>query len=246
MTDNLEKPLYKRILLKISGEMLMGKQEFGIDRSACRQLAKALSALQRDGMQIAVVIGGGNIFRGIRLEDDGVERSAADQMGMLATLINGISLREALLAIGTKAKVMTALECPKVAEAFDREKALESLNGGTLLIFVGGTGNPYFTTDSAAALRACEIDADILAKATKVDGIYTKDPIQHPDAIKYDTLTYSQALSDRLGVMDATALALCRSNRIPIFVFNMHRLSAGLDRGSELFDPSRGTLVTEN
>jgi uridylate kinase len=246
MTTNSLKQPYKRILLKISGEMLMGQQEFGISQPACNQLAKALLALHREKMQIAVVIGGGNIFRGIRLENSGMQRSAADQMGMLATLINGISLQQALHALGVDSKVMTALECPKVAEAYNWEKATESLNKGTLLIFVGGTGNPYFTTDSAAALRACEINADILAKATKVDGIYTKDPLKFADAVKYETITYSQALSDQLEVMDATAIALCRSNRLPIFVFNMQRLLDQPEQGSRLFDRSKGTLVTEN
>lgn len=224
----------------------MGEQEFGINHLACHQLAKALLALQQEQMQIALVIGGGNIFRGIRLEDSGMQRSAADQMGMLGTLINGIALQQALHALGAKSKVMTALECPKVAEAYNWEKAIESLNEGTLLIFVGGSGNPYFTTDSAAALRACEINADVLAKATKVDGIYTKDPLKFKDAVKYDTITYSQALSDQLGVMDATAIALCRSNRLPIFVFNMQRLLDQPEQGCRLFDQSQGTLVTEN
>jgi uridylate kinase len=246
MTTTLFKRPYKRILLKISGEMLMGSQDFGISQPACHQLAKALMTLQQEQMQIALVIGGGNIFRGIRLENSGMERSAADQMGMLATLINGISLQQALHALGVKSKIMTALECPKVAEAYSWEKAGECLNAGTLLIFVGGTGNPYFTTDSAAALRACEINADILAKATKVDGIYTKDPLKYADAVKFNTITYSQALSDNLEVMDATAIALCRSNNIPIFVFNMQRLLDQPEQGSELFDQSQGTLVTEN
>lgn len=224
----------------------MGSQEFGICQSACQQLAKALLALQQEQLQIALVIGGGNIFRGIRLENSGMQRSAADQMGMLGTLINGISLQQALHSFGVKSKIMTALECPKVAESYSWEKATESLNEGTLLIFVGGTGNPYFTTDSAAALRACEINADILAKATKVDGIYTKDPLKYKDAVKYNTITYSQALSDQLEVMDATAIALCRSNRLPIFVFNMQRLLDTPELGSQLFDQSQGTLVTEN
>lgn len=237
---------YKRILLKISGEMLMGHQEFGISQSSCNQLAQALLALQREQLQIALVIGGGNIFRGIRLEEKGMQRSVADQMGMLATLINGISLQQALQALGVKSKVMTALECPKIAESYSWEKAMEHLDAGTLLIFVGGTGNPYFTTDSAAALRACEINADLLLKATKVDGIYTKDPLKFPDAIKYSVITYTQALNEKLEVMDATAIALCRSNQLPIFVFNMQRLLDQPELGSQLFDLSQGTLVTEN
>lgn len=215
---------YQRILLKLSGEMLMQGQPFGIDAAACQLLAKSLNHLHLAGIEIGIVIGGGNIFRGTHLESIGIARSPADQMGMLATLINGIALQEALESIGCKAKVLTALECPKVAETYTWRAAMQALGSGHVVIFVGGTGNPYFTTDTAAALRASEIKADALLKATKVDGIYSRDPLKHADAVKYSTLSYTQMLAEKLEVMDATAVALCRSNRIPILVFDMKRL----------------------
>lgn len=236
---------YKRILLKISGEMLMGKQDFGICHTDCLLLAKSLLLLQQQGLEIAVVIGGGNIFRGISLEACGMQRSPADQMGMLATLINGIALQQAIQALGGNVGIMSALECPKVADLFHWHKAIELLQSGSILIFVGGTGNPYFTTDSAAALRACEINADILIKATKVDGIYDKDPLKNPNAKKYSVISYSQALSEELGVMDATALALCRSNRLPIYICNMQRLLEYPENGNQLFNQELGSFVKE-
>jgi uridylate kinase len=234
---------YKRILLKLSGEMLIGSHKFGIDQTACQTLAASIKQLREDGMEVCIVIGGGNIFRGISLKALGMQRTPADQMGMLATLINGIALQQALAAINCDAQVMTALECPKVAESYNWAKALEAIKAGRVLIFVGGTGNPYFTTDTAAALRAGEIHADILLKATKVDGIYNKDPLKHPDAKRYNTLDYSQMLAEKLEVMDATSIALCRSQKIPIFVFNMNLLIQGklintLSQGTD------GTLVT--
>lgn len=241
---HLQRP-YKRILLKISGEILMGDQEFGINQSACQNLAKALLILQKH-LEVAVVIGGGNIFRGINLESSGIQRSAGDEMGMLATLINGISLQQALQALGGDSKIMSAIECPRVAELYNWKNAVDSVSKGTLLIFVGGTGNPYFTTDSAAALRACEIGADLLVKATKVDGIYDKDPIKFADAVKYDSVTYSQALSEELGIMDATAIALCRNNSLPIFVFNMQRFLDNPELGHLLFDKNHGTFVNDD
>ncbi len=241
--SHLKQP-FKRILLKISGELLMGEQEFGINHLACKNLSKALSILQRD-LQVAVVIGGGNIFRGIHLEGSGMQRSAADQIGMLATLMNGISLQQALQTLGCESKVISAIECPKMVEAYNWERTIEYISKGILPIFVGGTGNPYFTTDSAAALRACEIGADLLVKATKVNGIYTKDPIKFKDAVKYDTITYSQALSEELGVMDGTAIALCRSNSLPIFVFNMQKLLDNPELGPLLFNLQNGSFVSE-
>lgn len=236
---------YKRLLLKISGEMLMGQLEFGIDQMACQKLAKALLCFNKQDLEIAVVIGGGNIFRGIHLENSGIERSSADQMGMLATIINGLALQQAIQNLGGDAVLMSALECPKVADPFNWQKAVQGLSKGSILIFAGGTGNPYFTTDSAAALRACEIKSDLLVKATKVDGIYNKDPLKYPDAVKYKTITYSQALNEQLGVMDATALALCRSNKLPIYVCNMHRLLEQAELGHRLFDQEEGSFVRE-
>lgn len=212
---------YKRVLIKLSGEALMGDQPFGINQEACQKIAHSIQALVNTEIQIGIVIGGGNIFRGIHLEEMGLERTPADQMGMLSTLINGIALNQALNAISCKSRVMSALDCPKIVDSFSLRLVKESISRGETLIFVGGTGNPYFTTDTAAALRASEIQADILLKATKVDGIYDKDPMKYNDAVKYDSLTYSQALAQNLKVMDATSIALCRANRIPILVFNM-------------------------
>jgi uridylate kinase len=215
---------YKRILLKLSGEMLMGTEPFGINSQACQELAESIKALASHGTQIGVVIGGGNIFRGVNFKETGIERTPADQIGMLATLMNGIALQEALKKVNCPVKLLSALDCPQVAETYTWRKAMEYLSEGVVLIFVGGTGNPYFTTDTAAALRASEIHANILFKATKVDGIYSEDPFKNKEAIKYDKLSYSQVLAQKLEVMDATAVALCRSNSIPIFVFNMQLL----------------------
>jgi uridylate kinase len=235
-------PPYKRILLKLSGEMLMGSQSFGIDQEACQQLALAIKALRDTDIQVGVVIGGGNIFRGIHLEEMGMERTPADHMGMLATIINGVALQEALSAVGCPAKMMSGLECKKVADSFNWSKALKNIEAGDVLIFVGGTGNPYFTTDTAAALRASEIQADILLKATKVDGVYNKDPLKCSDAVKYESLTFAQALAENLKVMDATAIALCRANSIPILVFNM-KLFTKDKIVSALTQECLGTLV---
>lgn len=246
MTTTFLNPPYKRILLKVSGEMLMGQQEFGISQPACHQLAKSLCSLQKMHLEVAVVIGGGNIFRGIHLESSGIQRTPADQMGMLATLMNGIALKQAINSLGGKSVIMSALDCPKIAESYQWDKAAEYISSGNLLIFAGGTGNPYFTTDSAAALRACEIKADLLAKATKVNGIYNKDPLKNPDALKYPVISYSQVLAEQLQIMDATAIALCRSNRLPIFVFNMQNLLDDTQLGPQLFNQENGSFITEN
>ena len=238
-------PPYRRVLLKLSGETLIGNEPFGINQEACMQVANYLSEFHRLGIELAVVIGGGNIFRGIDLRLTGMPRTPADHMGMLATLFNGIAVQQALMTLGIPVCVMSALECPKVAEPFNWTKALQYLSEGHVVIFVGGTGNPYFTTDTAAALRASEIEADVLLKATKVEGIYDKDPFKYPDATKYETISYSQILAEKLQVMDATAVALCRSNQIPIFVFNMRRL---IEEPLEqvLLDTKRGTWVNGN
>lgn len=235
----------RRILLKLSGETLLGNQPFGIDYQACNQVASYLSKIHRMGLELAVVIGGGNIFRGIALKNSGISRTPADQIGMLATLMNGIGLKQALENKGVKVALMTALACPTVAEPYNWDKALAYLKEKVVVLFVGGTGTPYFTTDTAAALRAAEIDADILVKATKVDGIYDKDPLKHSDAVKYSTISYAQVLAQKLKVMDATSIALCQSNQIPVFVFNMQRLLED-DLTPVLFDFSHGTVVNEN
>lgn len=233
---------FKRILLKLSGELLLGDQSFGIQQKACVRLAEGLKYIRDNETEVAVVIGGGNIFRGLDLKLKGLQRTPADNMGMLATLLNGLALQQALEILGVSAVVMTALECPKVAESYNWKKALEYLAHGKVLIFVGGTGNPYFTTDTAAALRASEIQADILMKATKVDGIYDKDPLKNSDAVKFEKISYSEMLAEKLEVMDATAVALCQTNRIPMFVFDMQRLLK-FEELDSLYDFSRGTLV---
>lgn len=237
--------LPKRVLLKLSGETLLDKHSFGIDHDACLKVARYLQKIQQLGVELGVVIGGGNIFRGVDLNEIGIARAPADYMGMLATLINGTALQQTLLGLGSKACLMSALECPKVAESYTWTKALSYLQDGNVVIFVGGTGNPYFTTDTAAALRASEIQANILLKATKVDGVYNKDPLKFPDAVKYDKISYSQFLAEKLKVMDATSVALCRSNQIPIFVFNMQRLLED-NLKNLLSDLSQGTLVEGN
>lgn len=215
---------YTRLLLKLSGETLSGPEGHGVDYEACRRLAHTLKDIQQASKELGIVIGGGNIFRGINVSGSGMQQTPADHMGMLATLINGVALQEALESVGCEARVMTALECPRVAESYSWRKAHEYLNKGIIVIFVGGTGNPYFTTDTAAALRANEIHADILLKATKVDGIYSDDPLVNPQAVRYETISYSRALDEQLKIMDATAFALCMSHSIPIFVFNMANL----------------------
>lgn len=214
-------PPYKRILLKLSGELMKGSLATGIEATAAKELALALRTLLETGTQVGLVLGGGNIFRGVQGNALGMDRARADQMGMLATLMNGIALEEACLSIGCPCLLMSALECPRVAESFQLGKARKALDEGLLVIFVGGTGNPFFTTDTGAALRASEIGAEVLIKGTKVDGVYACDPKIHPDAQFYENLSYEQVLSQRLEIMDSTAIALCRQNKIPVYVFNM-------------------------
>lgn len=223
-----KKPRYKRILLKLSGEALMGEQKFGMEFDACQSIAKSVKEVYDQGVQIGIVVGGGNIFRGILAEKFGFARTPADHIGMLATTINGIILQQSLAHLGIPSRVMSAFNTDSIVEPYIWGQAMESLEKGTIVIFVGGTGNPYFTTDTAAALRASEIDAEILLKATKVDGVYSDDPKKNPKAIKYKTLTYSKALTKKLNVMDATAIALCRETRIPISVFNLFEKGAML------------------
>jgi len=236
---------YKRVLLKLSGELLKGKEAFGIDKEAGMRLAKVLHQIQSQGTQLGVVIGGGNIFRGSQIQALGLPKAPADQIGMLSTLMNGIALQQLLEGIGCPTLVLSALDCPKVAESYTWNKAQAALKQNKVILFVGGTGNPFFTTDTAAALRAGEIQADILLKGTKVDGIYDKDPLKYPGAKKYEQLTYEQFLAQKLQVMDATSVALCMSNAIPIRVFNMELLFS--DQLSDILTQSPiGTLVTGN
>jgi len=233
-------PAYKRILLKLSGESLMGNQKYGVDPVACQKIARSIHELTQIGIQVGVVIGGGNIFRGVNATQGGMQRTPADHIGMLATLINGIALQQAFETIKCESRIMSAITLDVMAESYSWKNALKYLEKGIVLIFVGGTGNPYFTTDSAAALRALEIQAEVLMKATKVDGIYNKDPALYPDANKFDRITYSEVLASKLQVMDATAIALCRENRIPIHVFNM--LDDSLK--DAVFKKAVGTIVS--
>lgn len=215
----------KRILLKLSGERLTGPEGYGINADACRQAALSIQAIRLIVPEIAIVIGGGNFFRGINAKELHLERTPADQIGMLATIMNGVALQNALKAINCPARALSALDCPKVVESYKWQNALDYMNNGEVLIFVGGTGNPYFTTDTAAAMRASEIGAEMLLKATKVDGVYNRDPIKFPDATRYEEITFSQVLAEKLEVMDATAIALCMRNEIPVLVFNMQELA---------------------
>jgi len=212
---------YRRILLKISGEALAGGQEYGISTDVVRFIAGEVREVHQLGVQIGMVIGGGNIFRGVVASAKGMDRSSADYMGMLATVMNGLALQDALEKVRVDTRVQTAIEMREVAEPFIRRRALRHIEKGRVVIFVGGTGNPYFTTDTAAALRAMEINADVLFKATKVDGVYTADPKTDPTAQKFEELTYIEVLSRRLKVMDSTAISLCMDNRFPIVVFNL-------------------------
>jgi uridylate kinase len=213
---------YKRVLLKISGEALAGGQEYGLSTEVIDFVAGEVKAVHALGVQIAMVVGGGNIFRGVEGSARGMDRASADYMGMLATVINGLALQAGLEKAGVDTRVQTAIEMREVAEPFIRRRALRHLEKGRVVIFAGGTGNPYFTTDTTAALRAMEIGADVVFKATKVDGVYTADPKTDPTATKFDELTYLEVLSRRLKVMDSTAISLCMDNRFPIVVFNLH------------------------
>lgn len=212
---------YKRILLKLSGESLVGENQFGIDYKACQEIANTIKEIQEAGVQIGIVLGGGNIFRGSNATQFGFDRTPADNIGLLATCINGIAMHQVLHAMGLKVRVMSSRNFDGIMEPYNWTQAMYYLDKGVIVIFAGGTGNPYFTTDTAAALRASEIDANVLIKATKVDGIYDKDPKKYDDAHRYDRLTYEEALSKDLKVMDAAAVALCRDNDIEIRVLDL-------------------------
>ena len=214
-------PIYKRALLKLSGEALMGEQQFGVDPVVATRIARDVGEIQGLGVETAIVIGGGNIFRGLAASTRGMDRATADYMGMLATVINALALQDALEQQGVTTRVVTAIEMRAVAEPFIRRRAIRHLEKGRVVIFAAGTGNPYFTTDTAAALRAMEIKADVILKGTKVDGIYTADPMLDPHATKYPTISYLQVLERQLKVMDATAISLCMDNKLPIVVFDL-------------------------
>jgi uridylate kinase len=234
-------PAYRRVLLKLSGEALMGEQGFGIDPAMATQVATDVADVQRLGVETAVVIGGGNIFRGVAASARGMDRATADYMGMLATVINALALQDALEHEGVTTRVLTAIEMRAVAEPFIRRRAVRHLEKGRVVIFAAGTGNPYFTTDTAAALRAMEMKADVLLKGSKVDGVYTADPMTTPDARRFEQISYLQALEMGLRVMDATAISLCMDNRLPIVVFNLR--VPGNIRRAVLGEPI-GSLVT--
>ncbi|MEM8843464.1 MAG: UMP kinase [Pseudomonadota bacterium] len=229
---------YKRILLKLSGEALMGEYDYGIDPAVISRVAKEIIELIELKVEVAVVIGAGNIFRGAGLAQGGVDRVTADQMGMLATVINCLALQDAIEREGKYCRVMSAIKINQVCEDYIRRRAVRHLEKSRVVVFAAGTGNPYFTTDSAASLRATEINADLMLKATKVDGVYDMDPKKDPNAKRYQQLTYDQVLQDKLGVMDATAIVMCRDNKIPLRVFNMFnpgdlkRIALGEDVGT--------------
>ena len=232
---------YKRILLKLSGEALMGQLDFGIDSNVLAQTAAEVVEQQKSGTQIALVIGGGNIFRGAGLAQGGIDRVSADQMGMLATVMNALAMQDAIKKLGINCRVMSGLKIDQLGEEFSALKAREYLSQNDVVIFSAGTGNPYFTTDTAASLRAIEIQADLLLKATKVDGIYDSDPMKNTDAKRFDKLSFNEAVAKELGVMDLTAMVLCRENNMPLCVFNM--LEAGALEKIVKGDRTSGTIV---
>ncbi|CAN5525405.1 MAG: UMP kinase [Pyrinomonadaceae bacterium] len=235
-------PAFNRILLKLSGEALMGGQNYGIDTLVAESVAREVKAVHELGVEIAIVVGGGNIFRGVSKSAGNMDRGAADYIGMLATVMNAVVLQDALEQIDVYTRVMSAIDIPQLAEPFIRRRAIRHLEKKRVVIFAAGTGNPYFTTDSAAALRACEIGAEVIFKATKVDGIYSADPMKDPNAMRFEKISYQEVLEKQLKVMDASAISLCMDNNLPIIVFNMKESGNILKAVSG--DLSIGTLVT--
>jgi uridylate kinase len=230
--------MYKRILLKLSGEAMAGEAGFGIDAARVAEIAEEIHEVAQTGTQLGIVVGGGNFFRGLTPGQANLDRVVTDQMGMLATVINALALQAALERRGAFTRVMSAIEMHQIAEPYIRRRAIRHLEKGRLVIFAAGTGSPYFSTDTAASLRAVEIQANVIAKATKVDGVYDKDPLRYADAVRYDRITYSEVLAKNLAVMDATAISMCRENRLPIVVFNLNargsirRVAAGAPIGT--------------
>jgi uridylate kinase len=235
------KSQYSRILVKLSGEALMGGGDYGIDPAVIKRIAGELQAILEMGVQVATVIGGGNIFRGAGLARAGMDRVAADHMGMLATVMNALAMQDALESLGLHARVMSAIRINEVCEDYIRRRAMRHLEKGRVVIFAAGTGNPFFTTDTAAALRAIEISADVLLKATKVNGVFSEDPLKNPAAVRYSTLTFDRVLNEKLNVMDATAIVMCRDNHLPLRVFNLNNSGdlTRIVRGEDV-----GTTVT--
>ncbi|WP_319500073.1 UMP kinase [uncultured Draconibacterium sp.] len=232
---------YKRILLKLSGESLMGDQQYGIDQQRLGDYAEEIAAIVKSGVQVGIVIGGGNIFRGLSGAAKGFDRVKGDQMGMLATVINSLALNSALIGQGIKSKVLTAIRMEPVGEYYSKDKAVEALENGEVVIISGGTGNPYFTTDTASALRGIEIEADVMLKGTRVDGIYTADPEKDKTATKFDKISFDEIYNRNLRIMDLTATTLCKENNLPIYVFNMdqkgnlQRVMSGEDLGTLVY-----------
>ena len=235
-----KKPSYKRVLLKLSGEALMGDMDFGIESRMMSRVAGEIVEVADMGIDIALVIGGGNIFRGQGLAEAGIDRVTGDHMGMLATVINSLAMQDALEKLGKQCRVMSAIRINRVCEEYVRRRAIRHLEKGRIVIFAAGTGNPFFTTDTAGCLRAIEIEADVIMKATKVDGVFDSDPARNPDAKRYETLTYTEVIEKNLGVMDMTAIVMCRDNRLPLRVFNLNAVGA---LPATMSDYSVGTTV---
>lgn len=233
-----EAPKYRRILLKLSGEVMAGDEKFGVDAERVKALATEVAEVARAGVQVGVVVGGGNFFRGVAAAARKMDRVTADHMGMLATVINALALQDALEHMGANTRVMSAIEMHQVAEPYIRRRAIRHLEKNRIVIFAAGTSNPYFSTDTAATLRALEIHAEVIAKATRVNGVYDKDPLKYPDAVMYTRVTYLEVLSKGLAVMDSTAIAMCRDNQLPVLVFNLNttgnimRMSMGENVGT--------------
>ncbi|MBW4050730.1 MAG: UMP kinase [Proteobacteria bacterium] len=241
MTEGNDKARYSRILVKLSGEALMGGGDYGIDPAILKRIAGELQEIVGLGVQVAVVVGGGNLFRGAGLARAGMDRVAADHMGMLATVMNALAMQDSLESLGLYARVMSAIRINEVCEDYIRRRAIRHLEKGRVVIFAAGTGNPFFTTDTAAALRAIEIDAEVLLKATKVNGVYSDDPMRNPAAVRYAQLTFDRVLTEKLNVMDATAIVMCRDNHLPLRVFNLNNPGdlTRIVRGADV-----GTVVT--
>jgi uridylate kinase len=239
MSDS--RPSYQRVLLKLSGEALMGDLDYGIEPKVIQRLAAEIAVAQKAGVQVAIVIGGGNIFRGAGLARAGMDRVTGDYMGMLATVMNALAIQDALESLDVYARVMSALQIHEVCEDYIRRRAIRHLEKGRVVILAAGTGNPFFTTDTAASLRAIEIGADVLLKATKVDGVYDADPASNPDAKRFETVSYDKVIADKLGVMDATAIVMCRDNALPLRIFDLTRANALVQAMS---GDDVGTLVT--
>ncbi len=238
----MAEPLYRRVLLKLSGEVLAGEQDFGIDPIKANYLAEEVQSIRESGVEVGLIIGAGNIFRGIQAASKGMDRVTGDYLGMLATIMNAISVQDALEKVGCETRTLSAISVSQIAEPYIRRRAIRHLEKGRVVIIAGGTGNPFFTTDSAAALRAVELNAEVVLKGTKVDGIYDKDPMIHEDAVKFETVSFSRVLNDNLRVMDMTAITLCKENNLPIRVFNINHTG---DLKALVLGGKIGTLVSE-